>query len=152
MDEARATFAAGCFWGAEAAFRRLPGVRDARVGWTGGEGPAPDAGGRCHAEAVEVAYEPATLPYAALVEAFLALHDPTDLAAAGADGCGLERSAIYVADAAEEAAAHAALAREAARRGVPLATQVAPSGPFIQAPDADQRYVERHGAACRLPG
>ena len=131
MDEARATFAAGCFWGAEAAFRRLPGVRDARVGWTGGEGPA---------------------PYAALVEAFLALHDPTDLAAAGADGCGLERSAIYVADAAEEAAAHAALAREAARRGVPLATQVAPSGPFIQAPDADQRYVERHGAACRLPG
>ena len=79
-----ATFAAGCFWGVEAAFRRIRGVRATSVGYTGGHAPRPTYEQVCdgrtgHAEAVRVEYDPAIVSYEALLDAFWRAHDPTQV-------------------------------------------------------------------------
>ena len=109
-----ATFAAGCFWGVEVAFRRVPGVTTTRVGYTGGDTPNPSyeivcTGQSGHAEAVEVTFDPARVGYDELLEVFWATHDPTQRDRQGFDVGSQYRSGIYVYDDAQ---------REAARRSL----------------------------------
>ena len=147
-----ATFAAGCFWGVEARFRELDGVQDAEVGYTGGHTKDPTYEQVCshrtgHAEAVRVTYDPGRITYEELVEAFFALHDPTQLNRQGPDLGDQYRSAIFAESPLQEQVARQVKTRlmgsSTFRR--PIVTEISPAGPFYRAEEYHQRYHERHG-------
>jgi peptide-methionine (S)-S-oxide reductase len=155
---ATATFAAGCFWGVEAAFRRVPGVLGTRAGYTGGSVPNPSYEQVCghrtgHAEAVEVDYDPARVSYDELLTVFWEEHDPTQLNRQGPDVGDQYRSAIFVHDDEQEAAAQASKAQlaQSDRFRRPIVTQIAAAPTFYPAEDYHQQYLEKRGlAACHL--
>ena len=155
---ATAIFAAGCFWGVEATFRQVEGVQATRVGYTGGQTRAPSYEDVCtgrtgHAEAVEVTYDPARVSYEQLLDVFWAAHDPTQKNRQGPDVGTQYRSAIFVQDDAERAAAEAsrdALAASGKARG-PIATEIVPAADFWPAEDYHQQYLEKRGqATCQI--
>lgn len=154
----RATFAAGCFWGVEAAFREVPGVIDAESGYTGGTTEDPTyeevcAGGTGHAEAVRVTWDPARVSYGELLDVFWRIHDPTQRNRQGPDVGAQYRSAIFVEDADQRAAAEASKAalEASGRLSRPVATEIVAAGPFWRAEEYHQRYHEKHGGgACRI--
>lgn len=157
---AKAIFAAGCFWGVESAFRQAPGVLATAVGYTGGQVAEPTyrqvCGGRTgHAEAVLVEFDPARVTYEQLLDLFWENHDPTQLNRQGPDYGSQYRSAIFVADVAQEAAATASKQRLNAsgkfRR--PIVTEIVAAEPFYMAEDYHQQYFEKRGVApiCHIP-
>ncbi len=150
MTRARAVFAAGCFWGVEEAFRKIPGVLDARVGYAGGTAKNPTyeevcAGKTGHAEAVEVLYDPSVVSYENLVREFFAMHDPTTENRQGPDVGEQYRSAIFVESPKEERVARR-VKEELDEAGVypgPIVTEIVPAGTFWPAEEYHQRYVEK---------
>lgn len=100
---AQATFAGGCFWCTEAVYERIDGVRSVTSGYIGGEVPNPTYKDVCtgltgHAEAVEIEFDPAVVPYEKLLEVFFATHDPTTLNRQGADVGTQYRSGVFYHD------------------------------------------------------
>lgn len=153
----QATFAAGCFWGVEEAFRRMPGVVDTAVGYAGGttENPSYEevcSGGTGHAEAVRVSFDPAKVSYEQLLELFWELHDPTQVDRQGPDIGTQYRSAIFTHGAAQAEAAEASKARlaESGRYRRPIATAIEPAGPFWLAEAYHQQYFAKRGGAAGL--
>ncbi len=147
---AQATFAAGCFWGVEATFRKIPGVRSAEVGYTGGATETPSyeevCGGRTgHAEAVHLLFDPDQVTYEQLLDAFWAIHDPTTTNRQGPDVGSQYRSAIFFHDAGQEAAARASKERlEAAGQWRdPIVTEIVPAGTFTRAEDYHPQYLDK---------
>lgn len=155
---ARATFAAGCFWGVEATFRQIPGVIATRVGYTGGDLKNPTYKDVCtdetgHAEAVEVEYDPAKVSYEELLNVFWENHDPTQLNRQGPDFGTQYRSAIFYHSPEQEQSARASKQElEKSRRySRPIVTQIVPSVTFYQAEDYHQQYLEKRGlATCHI--
>lgn len=156
MATEKATFAAGCFWGVEETFRRLPGVIATRVGYTGGATDEPTYKQVCtgttgHAEAVEVEFNPAQIGYGELLEVFWRAHDPTQVNRQGPDHGTQYRSAIFFHSPEQEAAARADVERfgREARFGRPIASQIVPAGPFYAAEEYHQQYLKKRGVdAC----
>lgn len=154
-----ATFAAGCFWGVEAAFRRVKGVLDVTVGYTGGTLPDPDYRSVCsgrtgHAEAVLVRFDPEVVSYERLLEFFWKIHDPTTLNRQGPDVGNQYRSAIFTHSAEQEQSARRSLAALEASGQLrrPVVTQIVAASVFYPAEEYHQRYLEKHGRAhCGLP-
>jgi len=147
-----ATFGAGCFWGVEAAFRDVPGVLDAEVGYTGGAKEQPTyrevCGGRTgHAEAVRVTFAPERVSFDDLLEVFWRAHDPTQVNRQGPDVGSQYRSAIFFHSSAQERAARASRDALAASRkwGRPIATEITAAGPWWRAEEYHQRYFEKMG-------
>jgi peptide-methionine (S)-S-oxide reductase len=148
IEVEQATFGAGCFWGAEAVFRKLPGVIDTRVGFATGTGP--DA---ARIEVVQVDFSPETLTFDGLIEHFWGLHDPTSLDRQGDDVGTKYRSAIFVTSTGQADTARDAISKldGSGRLARPVATVILSLGHFELAKEDDQRYLERHGlASCSL--
>ena len=153
-----ATFAAGCFWGVEDAFRKTPGVHDAVSGYTGGQTENPTYEDVCyrdtgHAEAVEVTFDPSKVSYEQLLKQFRELHDPTQVNRQGPDVGSQYRSAIFTHSPEQQAAAEAwkKSLDESGTLPRPVATQIAPAATFYRAEEYHQRYFEKSGrGACHI--
>ena len=157
---ATATFAEGCFWGVEDAFRQVKGVLKTTVGYTGGTTKNPSYKEVCtgrtgHAEAVEVEFDPAQVSYMELLKTFWTSHDPTTMNRQGPDIGTQYRSAIFYHDAEQEAEARASKAM-LEQQGVfkrPIVTQILAATDFYRAEDYHQQYFEKQGIrSCHLPG
>ena len=153
-----ATFGAGCFWGIEAEFRRVPGVLDAAIGYSGGHTQNPSYQEVCtdttgHAEVVQVTFDPEKVSYDQLLNVFWTIHDPTQVNRQGPDYGAQYRTAIFFHSPEQEAAAkkskQALEASGKLRR--PAATDITAAGPFWRAEEYHQRYLEKRGAAsCHI--
>jgi len=153
---AKATFGAGCFWGVEAQFLAIPGVKDVTSGYSGGTVEDVSYEQVCtgktgHAEVVEVEFDPSMVTYEQLVDVFFEIHDPTTLNRQGPDVGTQYRSAIFVHDDEQKIAALRAKAEWQARSRKPIVTEIEPAGPFWAAEDYHQRYFEKTGRACHVP-
>ncbi len=154
----KAMFGAGCFWGVETAFRQVPGVVDAAVGYSGGQLAQPSYRDVCsgrtgHAEVVEVEFDPAKVSFDQLLDVFWANHDPTTRNRQGPDVGEQYRSAIFYTTPEQKAAAEASRAREEAsgRHRRPIVTEITPAAEFWRAEEYHQRYLEKRGQAhCRI--
>jgi peptide-methionine (S)-S-oxide reductase len=155
---AKATFAAGCFWGVEAAFRQIAGVTGTRVGYTGGDFKNPTYKDVCtdrtgHAEAVEVDYDPTKVSYEDLLNVFWENHDPTQLNRQGPDFGTQYRSAIFYDSPEQEQAARASKANleKSGHFQRQIVTQIVPTTTFYRAEDYHQQYLEKRGlASCHI--
>jgi peptide-methionine (S)-S-oxide reductase len=148
----RARFAAGCFWGVEAAFREIEGVVSTRVGYTGGSTVDPTYEQVCsdrtgHAEAVEVCFDPALVGYDELLSTFWSSHDPTTRNRQGWDFGSQYRSAIFFHDAEQEQLAIASRDARQADSSRQIVTEIVPASRFYDAEEYHQRYFEKHGGA-----
>jgi peptide methionine sulfoxide reductase msrA/msrB len=151
----KAVFAAGCFWGVEAAFAQLDGVASTQVGYTGGTAKNPTYEMVCdgdtgHAEAVEVEFDPAKVSYAQLLDVFWKIHDPTTLNRQGPDVGSQYRSAIFFRTPEQKADALASRDRLAAsgKFSRDIVTQIAAAGEFYPAEEYHQQYYKKHNVAC----
>ena len=155
----KATFAAGCFWGVEAAFREVKGVISTRVGYTGGHAKNPTyeevcSGKTGHAEAVEVVFDPLAVSYQELLDLFWSIHDPTQLNRQGPDYGTNYRSAIFYHTPAQKILAEESRKRiaESGRYGRrPVVTEIMPASPFYPAEEYHQQFYEKQGRrSCRV--
>lgn len=155
---ANAMFGAGCFWGVEAAFRRVKGVKSTAVGYAGGTLKNPTYHDVCtgttgHAEVVQVEYDPAVTAYDDLLTVFWENHDPTTLNRQGPDVGTQYRSAIFFESPEQEAAAAASKERleKSGRFKRPIVTKIEPATDFWKAEDYHQQYLEKRGlATCHI--
>lgn len=146
----KATFAAGCFWGVEEAFRNLEGVTSTAVGYEGGAMRNPTYEDVCtdrtgHAEVVEVEYDPGKVSYDALLDTFWANHDPTTKNRQGPDIGTQYRSAIFYHTPEQESAARASLAQAQSRLRRPIVTEILPASEFYRAEEYHQQYLAKRG-------
>jgi peptide-methionine (S)-S-oxide reductase len=156
----KAIFAAGCFWGVEAAFRRMKGVVSTVVGYTGGSFENPGYEDVCtgrtgHAEAVEVTFDPAQISYNDLLRLFWEIHDPTTLNRQGPDTGSQYRSAIFFNSPEQESTAQLSKEKleDSGMYDNVIVTEITPASTFYIAEDYHQQYLEKRGlATCHIPG
>lgn len=147
-----AMFGAGCFWGVEATFRKVPGVLDTAVGYSGGHTKNPTYKQVCtdrtgHAEVILIEFDPAKVSYKQLLEVFWANHDPTTVNRQGPDVGTQYRSVVFYFTP-EQAAAAKAMKTELTkvkRFRRPIVTQIVQAGEFWPAEEYHQRYLEKKG-------
>ena len=150
MTVEQVTFGAGCFWGVEYVFRRVPGVVDVKVGYSGGHTEHPTYEQVCshatgHAEVAEVTFDPEQVTFDQLLEVFWAMHDPTQVNRQGPDVGDQYRSAIFTHSDEQQKAAEASRDRAQERFSSPIATEIAPVGAFYPAEGYHQAYYEKNG-------
>lgn len=151
-SEEIAVIAGGCFWGVEAVFEHVNGVKDVRSGYAGGiketaTYKAVSEGRTNHAEAVEVRFDPSKVSYDQLLEIFFSvIHDPTQLNRQGPDEGPQYRSAIFYRSDAQKASADVMIKKltEAKTFSKPIVTEIAPLATFYPADDYHQDYMRKN--------
>jgi methionine-S-sulfoxide reductase len=143
-----ATLAGGCFWGVEELFRKLPGVIDTTVGYTGGTLANPryedvKNGRTGHAESLEIIFDPQKTSYDEILDYFFRLHDPTTVNQQGNDRGTQYRSIIFYHDEKQRQAAEGAKTRAQAKWQRPIVTEIVPAAKFWPAEEAHQDYLQR---------
>lgn len=146
-----ATFAAGCFWGTEEFFRKIPGVKETSVGYTGGKMKDPtyeqvSDGDTGHAESVEIKFDPAQVTYAQLLDKFFKIHDPTTLNRQGNDRGTQYRSAIFTHGEEQKKEAEKfkqKVEKSKAWKGS-ITTEIKDAGPYYKAEDYHQKYLVKN--------
>jgi len=146
----KATFGAGCFWGVEEAFRKVPGVRSTAVGYSGGTVSNPTYRDVCtgttgHAEVLQVEFDPDEISYRKLLELFWSCHDPTTLNRQGPDVGTQYRSAIFYHSPAQQAVASESKTEmdRSGRFRRPIVTEITAASEFYRAEEYHQRYLEK---------
>jgi len=155
MTTERAILAGGCFWGVQDLVRKLPGVIETRVGYSGGDVPnATYRNHGTHAEAIEILFDPATISFRQLLEFFFQIHDPTTVNRQGNDIGTSYRSAIFYTSPEQKAVAEDTIADVDASGLWPgkVVTEVSPAGDFWEAEPEHQDYLERipNGYTCHF--
>ncbi|MDP3989030.1 MAG: peptide-methionine (S)-S-oxide reductase MsrA [bacterium] len=153
MNTQYATYAAGCFWGVEATFRKIPGVLDVEVGYTGGTVVDPTyeqvcSGSTGHAEAVRITFDADVVGYEQLLDAFWGMHDPTTVDRQGPDMGSQYRSAIFYLNDKQRIGALRSRDGRAAHYDNPIVTEIVPATPFYCAEEYHQRFFEKQGGVC----
>ena len=146
-----ATFAAGCFWGVEEFFRKVPGVMDTKAGYSGGQKIGPgyhdvSTGNTGHAESVEIKFDPKKVSYEKLLDLFFKMHDPTTLNAQGNDHGSQYRSAIFYHNEEQKKTAEQfkiKVEKSAAWKS-PIMTEIKEAGPFYKAEEEHQKYLVKN--------
>ena len=156
MARERAVLAGGCFWGMQDLTRRLPGVLDTRVGYTGGDvANATYRNHGTHAEGLEIVFDNTVISYRSILEFFFQIHDPSTKNQQGNDRGMSYRSAIYFVDEAQREEAFRTIGDVDASGLWPgkVVTEVAPVGDFWEAEPEHQGYLIRfpHGYTCHFP-
>lgn len=148
----KATFGAGCFWGVEAAFRKVKGVTSTSVGYMGGHFPNPsylDVLSRItgHAEVAQVEYDPSQVSYDELLDVFWTIHDPTSLNRQGPDRGEQYRSAIFFHNPQQEEAAKRSKQKlqMSGRFDKDIVTEIKPATEYYLATEEHQQYFEKKG-------
>jgi peptide-methionine (S)-S-oxide reductase len=154
----KATFGAGCFWGVEAAFRKVKGVVSTAVGYMGGTLENPTYEDVCtdrtgHAEVVEILYDPARVSYEDLLDIFWKFHDPTTMNRQGPDYGTQYRSVIFYHTPEQDAAARKSkdILQQSGEYKRDIVTKIEPAAKFWRAEEYHQQYYEKTGrASCRI--
>lgn len=158
-DIETAILAGGCFWGMQDLFRKLPGVIETRVGYTGGDSDNPTydvvkTGRTNHAESLKILFDPETVSYQEILEFFFRIHDPTTVDRQGNDRGSQYRSAIFYLSGDQERVAHEVIAEinASGRWPGPVVTEIAPAKPFYDAEELHQDYLEKYpeGYTCHF--
>jgi len=153
------TIAGGCFWCLQPIFQELRGVEKVEVGYSGGRLANPSYEAVCtdttgHAEAVQITFDPQTIPLVDILRIFFSVHDPTTLNRQGADSGTQYRSAIFYHSPEQEKVARQVIAEvnEAEIWRHPIVTEVKPAGPFYRAEEYHQDYFRKNPTAgyCRV--
>jgi len=156
----KATFAAGCFWGVEAAFRQVKGIVEATCGFMGGALKNPSYEDVCtdktgHAEVVQLEFDPAIVSYEDLLNIFWSIHDPTTPNRQGVDIGSQYRSIIFYHTAKQQKIAELSKKKlqQSGKFIRPIVTEIVAAGEFYRAEEYHQRYFEKHGLKpiCRIP-
>jgi len=157
IETETAYFAGGCFWGIEHYMQKGPGVIDAESGYMQGDDARADYRAVCegntgHAETVKVVFNPSVMSYRTLVDAFLRMHNPTEVNRQGPDVGTQYRSGIWTTSDGQAKDAQAAIdaANASGKYAAPIATHVQPARTFHPAETYHQDYIARTGRACHV--
>ena len=146
----KATFAAGCFWGVEAAFQNVKGIVSTQAGYSGGITIRPTYKDICtdttgHAEVVQVEYDPEQISYEELLDIFWKCHDPTLLNRQGSDVGTQYRSAIFYHDEKQKAIARASKEILQKKLKSKIVTEIVQALEFYAAEEYHQKYLQKRG-------
>jgi methionine-S-sulfoxide reductase len=150
-EQATAYFAAGCFWGSEEFFRKIPGVTETSVGYAGGSAAKPtyeqvSEGNTGYAETVKVTFDPGKVSYERLLDQFFKMHDPTTANRQGNDVGTQYRSAVFYGNEAQKRVATnfmRKVEKSKAWKGK-ITTEIAPAEKFYPAEEYHQHYLVKH--------